>query len=278
MFKGIMQFDGIKTYIEYANLEKVEWEEIKNQPEKIPFIIVHGHTASHFFLAPIYSYFKDLGWPIITYDLRGHGWSEKNDSIPYRLDNAVEDLRAIFTEFLKKKFGYQKFNLLGHSMGGLITLKYYFKYPDSINKLILLSTAAKIIRNFYMRIEAFLLFEMYKRNYEVWFNKKKKYHVKLGPEFFPQWSDPTLLPDKRATIEFMEDIIDFNFENRLGEISVPTLVCVGSEDELLKQAKKTALKIPGSILDVMQGYEHNIGISGREVVPQRIKKFLEKSE
>ncbi|MHA1340818.1 MAG: alpha/beta fold hydrolase [Promethearchaeota archaeon] len=272
--KGI--FNGIKIYIKYDNIENVNWDDIKDNPEKIPFIIQHGHTANHFFLKPIYDYFKKKGFPVVSFDWRGHGWSQKGLSGKYKLDYCVEDLFGVYNDFLKKRFGYKKFHFLGHSMGGFIALKYALKYPETLSKLILLSTATCPVNNFILKILLSIYILYWKMFYKRVFQKKKESHIKLGIENFPHWKDQTLMPDKKASIEFLKDMKNYCVVKNLKSIKIPTLVCIGSLDsgKFINQSKMMAKSIPNAEFLLMEGYEHNIAIHAKEKVAEKLYEFL----
>ena len=163
-------------------------------------------------------------------DLRGHGWSQKGLSGQYTLENCVEDLYGIYTEVLNKEFGYKKFYLSGHSMGGFISMLYALKYPETLEKLVLLSTSPRLADCLARKIGLRVVTNGFKKNYDKWFNKKRIGHEKIGIEKFPQWEDRTLMPDPNAVIEFLERMVNYNVENRLSEIKTPAFVCMAKKD------------------------------------------------
>jgi len=269
-----IKVNQIEIYIEYDNLKKVNWNEIRDSPDKIPIIVMHGHMANHFYLKPIYYYFKNRGWPVLSFDLRGHGWSEKSLAGKYKIDYCVEDLYQIYQEFLLKKFGYQKFYLIGHSMGGFISQKYAIKYPETLSKLVLLSTSSCLVSNKLIKLLFFMIVFYWKIFYNHILKNKKKRHIRLGIENFPQWKDTSLLPDKQASIEFLKDIGDFCVLNQIESIKIPVLVCVGSKDDIKHQSKIIADKIPNAEFILLDGYEHNIAIHAKEKIAEKIYEFL----
>ncbi|MBD3351015.1 MAG: alpha/beta fold hydrolase [Candidatus Lokiarchaeota archaeon] len=269
-----MTFNEIDTYIKYDNLEEIEWESIKEIPSKVPFVIQHGHTANHNFVKPIYDFFNEKGWPVVSFDWRGHGWSQKKLVKPYTLNDCVEDLYAVYNDFLLGKYGYEKFNLLGHSMGGFISLKYALKYQNTLNKLIPLSTSASIVGNFFTRMIMSIYIWYIEHNYNKMMQKKKEGHKELGLDNFPHWTDTSLMPDPKATIEFLKDFRYYNIKSELHKINIPTLVCIGSEDSFVSHAKVIAKKIPNAELRIMDGYVHNIPIDAKDKLSENLYRFL----
>lgn len=68
---------------------------------------------------------------ILTFDQRGHGRSFKPKS-GYDPNDYAEDLKKIIDEL-----GWDKINLVGHSMGGRNALTFAGKYPESVNQLVI---------------------------------------------------------------------------------------------------------------------------------------------
>jgi len=75
---------------------------------------------------------------VVFYDQRGDGKSKllKPDA-PQDMDAQVADLDAI-----RAKLGFQKFDLIGHSWGGLLAMGYADAHPEHISKLVLIDSAA----------------------------------------------------------------------------------------------------------------------------------------
>lgn len=98
----------------------------------IPVLALHGwldNAASFSALAPLLPQFR-----IVALDFPGHGWSERRPlSTPYYIWSYVAEIRAVV-----EYFGWQKFVLLGHSMGGAVGCLYAALYPIELSKLVLL--------------------------------------------------------------------------------------------------------------------------------------------
>src|SRR5271154_6126221 len=75
---------------------------------------------------------------VVFYDQRGDGRSKllKPDA-PQDMNAQVADLDAI-----RAQLGWEKFNLIGHSWGGLLAMGYANAHPEHIAKLILIDSAA----------------------------------------------------------------------------------------------------------------------------------------
>jgi proline iminopeptidase len=75
---------------------------------------------------------------IVFYDQRGTGKSKhlKPDA-SWGMDAQVADMEAV-----RAKFGFQKFDLVGDSYGGLLAMAYAAAHPEHIEKLLLSDSAA----------------------------------------------------------------------------------------------------------------------------------------
>lgn len=71
-------------------------------------------------------------------DSRGSGQSEGPAELnEYKFEYFCEDFEAI-----RKHFGLEKINFIGHSFGGVLAMEYALRYPESIGKLCILCSYA----------------------------------------------------------------------------------------------------------------------------------------
>ncbi|WP_438825156.1 alpha/beta fold hydrolase [Bacillus sp. JJ1127] len=99
--------------------------------KKPPLLMLHGFDGSSNGFRDIYSELaKDH--TIIAVDILGFGRSSKPMDFQYTFPN-----QANLYYKLMKKLGYDTFSVLGHSMGGEISLNLTYLYPDAVTHLIL---------------------------------------------------------------------------------------------------------------------------------------------
>lgn len=68
-------------------------------------------------------------------DMRGYNLSSKPDSVEaYKMEYLIEDVYA-----LAKHLGYEKFTLIAHDWGGVIAWAFAIKYPECLDKLIIIN-------------------------------------------------------------------------------------------------------------------------------------------
>lgn len=105
---------------------------------KEPLVVVHGGPLlDHSYFLP---YLNELGkhYQLIFYDQRACGLSSAAvDTTRMNLEAFIDDI-----ELLRKELGFEKINLMGHSWGGLLAMKYAIKYTDKLDKLVLSNSMA----------------------------------------------------------------------------------------------------------------------------------------
>jgi len=123
--EGFLEINGSEIYY-------------KTMGEGDPLIIVHGGPVlDHSYLLPHLGALAE-DYQLIFYDQRAAGQSSIEVApATMSLDGFVEDI-----ELLRQQLDLGKINLLGHSWGGLIAMKYALKYDGTLNHLILSNAMA----------------------------------------------------------------------------------------------------------------------------------------
>lgn len=102
-----------------------------------PLLLIHGYTAAKEDFADHLDGLARLGWHAVAPDLRGHGQSSKPD------DPAAYSLRQFAADILElaDALGWDRFTLLGHSMGGMVAQHVALAAPDRLDALVLMDTS-----------------------------------------------------------------------------------------------------------------------------------------
>jgi pimeloyl-ACP methyl ester carboxylesterase len=102
-----------------------------------PFVLVHGFTGSRDDWREHMEPLATHGWTLAL-DQRGHGGSSNpGDAGGYGFDRLSADLAEALDAL-----GATPCDLLGHSMGGMVALRYALAHQDRVHSLILMDTAA----------------------------------------------------------------------------------------------------------------------------------------
>lgn len=105
---------------------------------KVPLFCVHGLTGNLKNFEPIAQGLSKKGITVIVYDLRGRGNSDKpNDE--YSAKVHAQDLKDLSTIL-----GYSKISILSHSLGAWITLRFAEKFPNSLEKAVLIDGGGEL--------------------------------------------------------------------------------------------------------------------------------------
>ena len=102
-----------------------------------PLLLVHGFTGAKEDFADHADQLAGLGWHVVAPDNRGHGRSDH----PEGTSAYTFDLFAADTVALADALGWDRFVLLGHSMGGMIAQVVAASYPDRLDGLVLMDTS-----------------------------------------------------------------------------------------------------------------------------------------
>jgi len=108
------------------NLAYAEW----GDPDAPPLVLVHGGRDQKRSWDRVAGRLSQT-YRVIAFDLRGHGESDWVSDGDYGVMDHVFDLASLVDHL-----GLARFTLIGHSLGGNITLRYAGLFPDQITKLV----------------------------------------------------------------------------------------------------------------------------------------------
>jgi len=226
-------------------------------------ILVHGAGGNH------------LHWPaelrrlheatVYALDLPGHGRSGGQGC------DTIGDYAQAIVEFLNT-VGIEQPIIVGHSMGGAIALTLALYFPTRVAGLVLMATGARL------RVAPAILDGM-RSNFEgsvelitrfAWSPETKPALTELGRQALLETGPDVLLGDFSACDRF-------NVMERLGEIEHPTLVIVGTADQLTppKYARFLTEHIPDARLVLVEDASHMVMLERPLEVIGAVREFLE---
>ncbi|RKQ16915.1 alpha/beta fold hydrolase [Oceanobacillus bengalensis] len=126
----------------------------------IPTVFVHGYKGTANSFGTMLERFTENGWGkkklmyYVSSNGKVHDYYSKGDTSNPFIQIILQNNRASFADstewlatalrHLKKNYGVDTVNLVGHSMGGIISTKYTIEYNDSaypnVNKLIVIGS------------------------------------------------------------------------------------------------------------------------------------------
>ena len=244
---------------------------IGDEGKGLPLVLVHGFLGSSKMWEPQINFFKDY-FRVITPDLPGFGKSSKIKSL-----DSINSMAKIVLELLKKR-DINKFNLMGHSMGGMIVQEMAIISGDKINKLICYSTGS--IGDIPGRFESIDLSreKLKKDGIEKTANRiSKKWFVEGDKaKYFYLCNNANKTMSEEAADNALKALKNWRGLENLQNIKNKTLIIWGDKDKSynLTQAKTLEKNILNSSLVIFEGCAHNIHLEKIEEFNRTVFNFI----
>jgi pimeloyl-ACP methyl ester carboxylesterase len=216
--------------------------------------------------------------PVVVYDNRGVGRSDAPPG-PYTIGQLADDLAVVLDTL-----GIDRAHVLGASMGGFVAQEFALRYPERVDRLVLVSTSAGGAT-----------------------------HVPMAPEVLQQMMAPPATDDPRALVRsrlplafteaFLADsatvahLVDqrlerpqpphayqaqlvagatFDAADRVSQITAPTLVAAASDDLVVpvENAHRLADALPNAELKVYPGLGHQFFVEAPDAFNRDVLAFL----
>lgn len=204
-------------------------------PPRAVVVIAHGAGEHSGRYAHVAARLVDEGYAVYALDHRGHGRSEGARAVIDRVDNAVEDLDQLIVLAASEHPGVPLF-LLGHSMGGTISVRYAIAHQDRLTGLILSAPLAALeAASPATRLVARLLSAVAPR---LGLFAVDSTLVSRDPDVVKAYETDPLVHHARLparTISELAGAVD-SFPEAVRAIVVPTLIMYGSGDHLVPPA------------------------------------------
>lgn len=175
-----------------------------------------------------------------------------------------------YVEWLKDKAGAEKITLVGHSNGGRISIAFTFKYPELVERLILIDSAGIYHKELPLRLKRFVFGNLARAGKKITNSQNgRKVLYKLART--TDYRDAT--PEMRQT---MANLISADLAPELHKITAPTLIIWGAEDKitLLSDGKLMHDLIPNSRLHVVRGARHSPQFTHSKEVCAKIIEWI----
>ncbi len=289
-----MQFPELKYDFEYsiAQIEEtisIAYTDEGNVDNKEVLLFIHGLSSYIPAWSKLIPLLKDR-YRCIAIDLPGYGKSSvgvHSGSMNFYAD--------AISKFIQK-LSLQKVCLVGHSMGGQISIVTALEHPSQIEKLILLAPAG---------------FETFTDDEKAWVKKnnspeilallsEKQIRFNYGINFFSMPDDVEPMINDRINLKrwknhkaycrivsnSLNGLLDYPVFNKLHLISQPTLVLFGKNDRLIPHSilhknitpEKIAVdgsnQIPNSRLVLIDSCGHFLQYEKNEIIVSAITTFL----
>jgi proline iminopeptidase len=250
----------------------------------LPLIILHGgpgldHTATKPWLAPLGDEFR-----LLHVDERGQGRSERVDPATLSLEGFARDV-----DLMAEALALERFALLGHSFGAIITTWHAINLGTADAYVISGGgdSSEKLMADVEASLEAMgepgkPIADSWEWEKSVRTEEEAAELMRIQAPFHFAGRPP---PDFAAETIYAPDVLrhfanegygDFDYTADLGRVSKPTLVLVGAEDRVTTARAARVLHdgIPGSELAVFDGAGHMSMIEAHDAYLGAVREFL----
>ncbi len=239
----------------------------EGNPDGAPIILVHGTSASLHTWAPLTARLSE-DYRIITYTQPGHGLTGPHPRDDYSYAGMAEAL-----DLITEELGLDHFTLAGNSMGGWVSWRYALANPTRINALILLDASGMPLRegeeepplNLGFRLLGTPVGRMLMQHYTPRsLVAKSVCQTVSAPSAMDEvtidryWELLRLPGNRRAAALGWITERERHFADRVGEITAPTLILWGAEDQLIfaSAAKTFDEHLPNADVIIYDGVGH----------------------
>jgi len=213
-------------------------------------LLTHGYTGSSRDWAKLVPALAEKH-TAIAWDLRGHGKSAApDDPAYYSVESSLDDMIALLD-----RAGAARAVLIGHSLGGYLSLAFQLAHPERVAGLVLVDTGPG-----YRKDDA-----------------RKGWNDMVEKRARALERKPETLGLAHAARGILAQR-DGRVIESLPSIAVPTLVLVGEKDDaFLSGSKYMAEKIPGAELAIIPGAGHSPQDTHAAEVLRALERYFARS-
>lgn len=241
-----------------------------------PLLMLHGWGASAYSFRHAFDLLGRRGLRVIAADLRGFGLSDKPSVAgAYSLANYREDL-----DQLLDALSVERLSLAGHSMGGGVSLHYALERPERVRALALINptnlveipllTVPKLAPRFITRLLGGRLVPRFGIELILrWiaYGDASLVTEEAVDEYWAPTQFPGYVSAARASLS------EFDWSpltsSRAGSLAVPTVVILGAQDRLVREAAQAARSLHGASVQELRA-----GHCVHEELPERTYELI----
>ena len=276
-----------KTVIYTVNDQPLHVKE-DGAPKAQIALLIHGWSSSWYALSPLFPQLKER-FRCIAVDLPGYGESPR---LPDR--TTIERYADLLADFIRGLDDKRPVVLIGHSMGGMISLTLTLRHPELVERLVLLCPTISGHLSMYinMFVSPITIFERFwLTNWLV--SILEPYFLSITDQLMrpASFADRTGITAKdyaklrsdarrggqgRVRAECYRAMRENDLRGKLGAIDKPALVIWGMEDNTvpLRDASVVASELPDADLRVIPNAGHWPQFETPELTLRYIRGFL----
>jgi 3-oxoadipate enol-lactonase len=237
-----------------------------------PLVFIHGLGSSgRDWELQVQEFSKN--YQVITFDLRGHGQSDKPRE-PYSMSLFASD-----TVGLLKALGIKSAHVVGLSLGGGVAFQLALDAAELVRTMVVVNSAPElVVRTFKDRMGIWQRFAIVKllgmRKMGEVLSKRlfpKPEHESLRTTFVESWAKN----DPGAYQNAMRAMVGWSVMDRLGSIQCPSLIIAADQDYTPVALKEQYTKlIPSAQLVIIPDAHHATPVEQPESFNKALSEFL----
>jgi 3-oxoadipate enol-lactonase len=272
--------EGRTAFLERSSNSLDEFEifyRIAGDSDNPAVILIHGAAGSSD--TTWYNTYQALenDYYVIAPDLRGHGLTMQPYA-PTSIEEMADDVYA-----LMQTLGIQEAHIVGHSMGGLVTMQFARAHPDNALSLTLIDTTAGFAPSKLYKV-GFALYPLYVRAQNRLTGWQQENHVRaisfsryeVDPMYREWVFQKRSFNQTQPFVNWWRAIGEFDARDWLSEIKQPTLIIYGKDDDLIRTELREELisRFPHAQVVTIAGARHYPQIQFAEQVNSILFDFL----
>lgn len=244
---------------------------VKEAGQGPDMVLIHGKDYSKENMDRLFNYYGDR-CHVVSYDVRGHGESDKPAS--FTLEDDVADLVGLVQEL-----GLSKPVVIGFSMGSYITLRTAEEHPDLFSKIVLIGTKGSGATSSTQKIQQDAAARGMSREQALQQVMKSVFAPQTTPEEIAAFSREVASPvrltaDQRDAID--KSLQGFDLLEDAGSVTIPALVLTGQFDGVnpIARGREVAAVLPNAEFEVIPNAGHIAFFENPQAVFKAIDAFL----
>jgi pimeloyl-ACP methyl ester carboxylesterase len=262
-------------------------------------VLLHGRNFPSSYWEPTIKALSGAGYRVVAFDQISFGKSSKLDDVPVDWD-----ISTIHMLSLLDHLGLKRVDIIAHSMGNMLGVRFTRTHPDRVNHLVMYGPVGLEDYRYYVPYVApdILLKEEMNRSAEAYYNYiVNVYGTTLSKEDI--WKFVDIRERMKGSAEWPRWVASFvssyyamwgqPIVHELPLIITPTLMMVGTKERqatgksyappelqgkmghIVDLAKAIVPQMPNAQLEVFEGIGHLIHLEATERFNARVLKFLQ---
>ncbi|WP_329331929.1 alpha/beta hydrolase [Streptomyces sp. NBC_00663] len=234
--------------------------------EGVPLVFVHGWTANRHRWNHQLAHFAEKR-RVIRLDLRGHG--ESGGAGVRTIAELANDVLALLDHL-----GIERCVLVGHSMGGMIAQTITLAHPERVERLVLVNSIGRMTysrgRGLLMGVSTLVPFKLF-----VATNIQRAFAPGYPREEIRAYIKASADTPREVVMTLYGAMRAFDVLDRVGEISVPTLMIHGYHDIQLpvRQMLRMAKAYPDAEVRIIDA-GHELPVEKPEELTRALDRFV----